>query len=618
MSELTGKKTKAVPKQEKEIGIDTKGSLIDTVLDAVEVGDLNTTVLDSFTSATQTRQQIYGLIDTMSEDDRVSSVLETYAEDATATNDNGQIIWCESSDKDVNSYITYLLDSLNVDKHAYEWTYNLCKYGDIYLKLFRESDYNDDPIFGNKDKERNKDKTLNEDILVKIDKQDDNYVHFVEMVPNSAEMFELTKYGKTMGFIQAPTAILETANTETTGFNYINYEFKKKDVTIFDATDFVHGCLTNTNFSRTPEEVNILITDENDESIVKSTSTYKIKKGQSLLYNDFKIWRELSLLENSVLLNRVVKSALIRVINVEVGNMPKEQVRNYLSRLKQQIEQKTALNTNNSINEYNNSGPVSNSIFVPTNEGKGAVTMTAIGGDFDPKQLTDLDYFLNKFYGGLRVPKQFFSNTDDSAGFNGGSSLAIISSRYGKAIKRIQNTICQLVTDLINLFLVNKGLTNYINKFTIKMQAPVTQEELDRREDMRNRMGVINDIISQTNNVVTDDVLKLKIVKSLLSTAVADPEVITLLQEQIDMLEKKQEKTPDEDKKDKPEESSEETSHRPSKPSPISPTAEEPKFEFSSEEETIAEPEPESEAEEPSYLPSPDELQLDLTQNTEI
>lgn len=613
MSELTGKKIKAVPKEPKEIGVDTEDTLIDGILDAVEAGSLNNSVIESFTTATRTREQIYGLIDVMGEDDRVSSVLETYAEDATAKNDKGQIIWCEASDDEVNKYVSYLLDSLNVDKHAYEWTYNLCKYGDIYVRLYRQSEYDFDPIFGSKNKD---DKTLNEDIYVKVNKDNDNYVHFVEMMPNSAEYFELTRFGKTMGFINAPTNIQTNIRTETDGFNYFNYEFKKDDITVYSATDFVHGCLTSTNYGRFPEEVNIIRSDENDKTKT-STTTYQVKKGQSLLYNDFKIWRELSLLENSVLLNRIVKSALVRIVNVKVNNMPKEQVRNYISRLKSKIEQKTALNTNNNINEYNNVGPVDNTIFVPVGQdGQGELSMTNIGGDFDPKQLTDLDYFLNKFYGGLRVPKQFFSNTDDSAGFNGGSSLAIISSRYGKMIMRIQNTICQMITDIINLFLIDKGLTSYVNRFTIKMQAPITQEELDRREDMRNRMGVVNDILSQTNQAVNDEVIKLKIVKSLLSTAVSDPEVITLLQEQIEKLEtEKKEKSEKTDEKDKKEETNINIENNIPRPNLMKSRDEEPTLDLSSEEETIEEPAVETPAEEDSYLPSPNEIGQNMVDN---
>ena len=58
----------------------------------------------------------------------------------------------------------------------------------------------------------------------------------------------------------------------------------------------------------------------------------------------------------------------------------------------------------------------------------------------------------------LRVPKQYFSQTGDSTGFNGGTSLSLISARYAKMVKRIQNIICQMVTDAINIILIDKGL----------------------------------------------------------------------------------------------------------------------------------------------------------------
>ena len=49
-----------------------------------------------------------------------------------------------------------------------------------------------------------------------------------------------------------------------------------------------------------------------------------------------------------------------------------------------------------------------------------------------PKQLTDLDWWNNKFYSSYGIPKQYFGWTDDAAGFNGGSSLTIISLLSGK------------------------------------------------------------------------------------------------------------------------------------------------------------------------------------------
>jgi len=610
---LVGKKVKAVPKEPQEIGIDVDNTFTTDILDAVDNSTIDLATIENFSNVAQTRESIFSLIDTMSQDDRVSAILETYTEDVIETNEAGQVVWCESSEDEVGKYVNYLLDTLNIDKHAYEWVYSLIKYGDLYLQLFRDSDYADDDVMFKEQSKTLNEEVVKEDINVALHKESDHYRNYVEMVANPGEMFELTKHGKTMTYIKAPTNVQsQFVNQEL--YNSMFYKMKQEDVTIYNATDFVHACLSNNNTSRTPEEVTIF-TDDKDYDAEKSTTTntFKVRKGQSLLYNQFRTWRELSLLENSVLLNRLTKSALVRILNIDIGDMSKEQATLYIERLKQKIEQKSAMQVGKSIQEYTNPGPVENTIYVPVHNGQGNITANTLGSEnYDPKSLSDLEFFQDKFYGSMRVPKQFFNLTGDSAGFDGGKSLAIISSRYGKEIKAIQNIFVQMLTDLINLFLIDRGYMAYINKFKLRMQAPVTTEELDRREDMRNRMGVIQDVMSQISSA-KDDVFALKVLKCQLAQTVTDPEVISIIQERIEELEKKAKKT------DNPTETPEESKISAPGTAPVSPSRpglggtslEEP-----TEEEPVEEvpEEPATEGEE-SYLPSPDEMGLDLTGN---
>lgn len=624
---LIGKKIKAVPKEPQEIGIDIDDTFTTDLLDAINNPDkeVNTAAIDNFSHISQTRESIYSLIDTMAEDDRVSAILETYTEDVIETNDNGQIVWCESSDTEVNNYVNYVLDALNIDKHAYEWVYSFIKYGDLYLQLFRDSDYADDDAFFDDDfKERDnrlneslEKSKMNEDINVALHKEGDHYRNYVEMVANPGEMFDLTKHGKTMTFIQAPTNI-QSQFTNQEMYNFMYYKMKKNDITIYNATDFVHACLSNNNTSRNPEEVSIF-TNDDDYNEEKSTAsnTFKVRKGQSLLYNQFRTWRQLSLLENSVLMNRLTKSAIVRLLTIDIGDMGKEQATIYIDKLKSKIEQKSAIQLGKSIQEYTNPGPVDNTVYTTSHNGQGNINVQVLGGDYDPKSLTDLEYFQNKFYGDMRVPKQFFNLTGDAAGFDGGKSLSIISSRYGKEIKNIQNLFIQCLTDLINLFLIDRGYMSYINKFKLRMQAPITQEELDRRENIRNKMGIVQDTMSQVSSVVKDEILKLKILKSLLSTTIPEPEVIDLLQEQIDELEQaKKDKEEKADKKPEKKDSDKEEDNLPPMTRDETPLGPEPTLGGPEEEEEPIEGEEEVPTEdEGSYLPSPDEMGIDLTGN---
>ena len=539
-----GKKIKSAPRQQQEIGVDLNNEFFNNIINAGLNSKLDISEINSFMQASQNRNLIYDLLDTMCEDPTIAAVLETYAEDATEYNDKGQIVWCESSDTEVANYVSYLLDTMNIDKNIYKWVHSLCKYGDLYLRLYRESDYKDDPLFKVQDDvkdnpsiyaEKDEKKKLNEDIKVVAYSKNDNYVHYIEMCPNPAEMFELTKFGKTHGYIKAES--MTKAKTDNIQIPIYQYKFNQKDIEIYDAKTFVHGCLED-NSSRIPEEVDIYL-DENKLNTDSSSTTnysYTVKRGQSLLYNVFKIWRELMLLENSLLLNRLTKSSVTRVIGVEVGDMPKEQVGPHLQGIKNLIEQKSALNVGKSLTEYTNPGPMENNIYVPTHNGIGALSTQQVGGDVDVKSLADVDYFKDKFWGAMRVPKQFFGDTDDSAGFSGGESLSLISSRYAKMIKRIQNTVIQTITDVVNLMLIDKNFGNYIGRFSIRMQPPATAEERDRRENLSNKIGVVSDIMNLLSDV-ENTTSKLKILKSLLSNVLTDSEVTDILQEEIDNLE---------------------------------------------------------------------------------
>lgn len=526
--EIYNKKSKPVPTPDKKKDIDLDGAFYENIID----GSINNVLdINSFTSLTNTaqnRNELYNVYDNMCQDGTISAVIETYSEDATERNDKGQIVWVESDDAEVGKMVEYLLDTLNVDKNVYKWTYSLCKYGDMYLRLYRESEY-DDEIFSSSLKR----KQLNEDVKIKAYSANDNYAHYMEMVTNPAEMFEVTKFGKTVGYVKAP--VMDTLQRkDVLSLNQFQYKFKKDDVTIYPATEFVHASLEDST-TRTEEIINIFVNQEDFDSD-ENAHVYKVRRGQSVLADVFKVWRELNLLENSVLLYRVTKSSRVRLVNVEVGDMPKENVAKTLMGIKRMIEQKAAINSGNSMTEYNNAGPIENTVYVPTHGGIGNITTSEIGGDVDVRSLADLDYYTNKLYGQLRVPKQYFSQTDDSTGFNGGTSLSIISSRYAKMIKRIQNTIIQAITDAINLMLIDKGLESYVNEFTIHMLPPTTQEEIDRRDSLSSKVGLANDIMTMLADI-EDPVTKMKILKSLLSDIVNDADIIAELQSYIDRLE---------------------------------------------------------------------------------
>lgn len=535
-----GTKINPTPVPSLEIGVDTNDDFYTAIAENGDASVVDINRLNAFTQISNSRETLYDVLDTMSQDSTIAAVLETYAEDATETNEQGDIIWCESSDSKILKYVTFLLNSLNIDKHIYAWVYSLCKYGDVYLKLFRESDFNDTLLtekeqttLNEKFSETQGTELLDENVNIKYYKKDDRLVNYIEMVPNPAEMFELTKFGKSYAYIKTnsmPTTAQTEVNTLT---NYYLYRLRRNDVEVYNAVSFVHGCLQD-DTPRFPEQVQIFNTYDMDN---EDAYTYSVRRGQSILYNSYKIWRENMLLENALLLNRITKSALLRIVEVEVADMPKDKVRERLQRIKSLVEQKASIKTGDLMSEYVNPGPMENTVYVPTKNGVGAINTQQIGGDVNIRDIADIDYFKNKLFAGLKVPKQYFGETDDSAGFNGGTSLSIISSRYAKTVKRIQSTVIQMLTDAINILLIDRGLDSYVNKFDLHMQPPVTQEELDKRDSLSSEIAITDDVMRMLEGV-EDPIIKLKILKSLLSNVISNQEVIELIQEQINQLER--------------------------------------------------------------------------------
>lgn len=522
---IYGNKIKKVTPEGKESDVGISDVMYDNIIQSGINSTIDLSGINSLSQQATTRNEMYNIYDTMCEDGQISAVIKTYAEDATQRNAEGNIVWATSNDSNIAYLINYYIDSLNIDKNIYKWAYSLCKYGDLYIRLYRESEY-DDAIFGKKNR------NLTEDVKIKAFKKNDKYAHYVEMVTNPAEMFELTKFGKTAGFIKSPVDGVIVRSQNNIDFMNYAYKFKRNDITIYPPTEFVHAAIED-NVSRYEESVNIFLNDS-DYDNDNNAYSYTVKRGQSLLSNVYKTWRELQLLEASVLLNRVTKSSIVRLINVEVGDMPKENVAKTLMGIKQMIEQKAAINKGSGMSEYTNPGPIENNVYVPTHDGVGAISTTQIGGDVDVKSLADLEWYLNKLYGSLQVPKNFFSQNDDAAGFNGGQSLTIISSRYAKTVKHIQNILTQLLKDIFNLILLDKGLDSYINNFEVHIQPPVTQEDIDRMENQSTKVQLSRDIMDMLSDI-EDAPARLKILKSLLKNIVTDPDIITELDEQIEL-----------------------------------------------------------------------------------
>lgn len=137
MNDIFNKKIITSPKPEMSIGVDTDDKIVKQIADGEQPDGLQ-----SLTSISIDRDMQYNQVDDMCNDSRIASILEVYTEDTACIGDDGRIVYVDSTDSAVSKMVTHFLDAMNIDKYIYSWAYALIKYGDVYVRLFHESETN--------------------------------------------------------------------------------------------------------------------------------------------------------------------------------------------------------------------------------------------------------------------------------------------------------------------------------------------------------------------------------------------------------------------------------------------------------------------------------------------
>lgn len=485
---------------------------VDTIRDSND-DLLNMNEINKFRLLKSNRNEKFNSFDLMSQDSRVASILNMYADDCTQYNQSSKIIWAESSDQNCADFVNRLIDNLQLNKHAWSHIYSLCKYGDLYLELF----YDEEKINntnGTNNYFRPNGSTIEERI---------------EMVRNPGSMFDLISHGKTSFYVKV-NSNEENYEAISQGMQMYQNSSKPEDNCLYPPDKFIHISL-NDAFNRFTNKYILQNTETGKDE------EFDIKEGTSILANAFKTWSELNLLEDSVLLNRLSKSAIIRLIQIEVGNTEGEDVQEVLKSLRDKISRSRYFDkTTGDFKNQANPGPLENIIYHATHKGNGAITHSTIGGDVNVKDLADVDYFLEKFAQSFPIPVAYLKQkNDDGGGLSAGTSLTKFDAKYGRTLKRIQSAYISGIIDLINVYAYKKGLSDYMNMFTIKMVSPSAVEDNERDEKLKNHTDMIRDIMQVINDQdeAYNPQTKKKMIAYLAQTLLQDQGLTDILQEDL-------------------------------------------------------------------------------------
>lgn len=230
------------------------------------------------------------------------------------------------------------------------------------------------------------------------------------------------------------------------------------------------------------------------------SSKRELRCGESLLMNARYCWRQLKILEDSLVLYRVNRAPNRLVYKIDVTGLAVDEQLRALDRYRKYMRKRFMLNaeTGTFRQEYRPHG-ILDDLYVPVQkDSAGGIDMLA--GSANTDDIADVTHFRNKLFGSLRIPKGFMGFEGD---ISWKTALAQQDIRFARTVKRLRRACIRGVAQTCRLHLALRGIDpgDSKNTFTVRM-APITiLEELQRGEIVSLRLEQVERLLDLTDKM---------------------------------------------------------------------------------------------------------------------
>jgi len=382
------------------------------------------------------RTQLYSEYDLMDQDAIIASALDIIADESTLKNDMGEVLQIRSSNEDIQKILYNLFyDILNIEFNMWSWVRQMCKYGDFFLKL---------------------------------------------------EISE--KFGV---YNVRPYTAFQIARKE--GFNMENpsevvFEFNPDGFTGGDSGYY-------SGPSQTPSP-NVIRFDNYEMAHFRLISDVNyLPYGRSYIEPARKLYKQYALMEDAMLVHRIVRAPEKRTFYVNVGAIPPNEIDAFMQKTVSSLKRTPYVDPK--TGQYNLKYNMQNMLedfYIPV---RGNDTSTRIettpGMTYDGIQ--DVEYLRDKLFAALKVPKAFLGYEKD---LEGKATLAAEDIRFARTIDRVQRI---LISELNKIALVHlysqgyrdEGLTN----FTLGMTTPSIIYDQEKIELLKSKTELAQQMLDQ-------------------------------------------------------------------------------------------------------------------------
>ena len=224
----------------------------------------------------------------------------------------------------------------------------------------------------------------------------------------------------------------------------------------------------------------------------------KLPYGTSMLEKARRIWKQLLLSEDAMLIYRTSRAPERRMFKVFVGNMNDDDVEAYVQRVANKFKREQVVdNKTGNVDMRFNQMAVDQDYFIPVRDPAAPDPITTLPGATNLSEIADIEYIQKKLLTALRVPKAFLG-FEEVVG--DGKNLALQDIRFARTINRIQKSMLAELNKIAIVHLFLLGFEDELSNFTIGLTNPSTQADLLKIDVWKEKVLLYKDLVSDPGN----------------------------------------------------------------------------------------------------------------------
>jgi hypothetical protein len=224
----------------------------------------------------------------------------------------------------------------------------------------------------------------------------------------------------------------------------------------------------------------------------------KLPYGTSMLEKARRIWKQLLLSEDAMLVYRTSRAPERRVFKIFVGNMDDKDVEPYIQRIANKFKRDQVVDSNTgNVDLRMNQMAVDQDFFIPVRDPAQTSPIETLPGATNLSEIADIEYIQKKLLTALRVPKAFLG-FEEVVG--DGKNLALQDIRFARTINRIQKSMIQELNKIAIIHLFILGFEDELTNFTLGLTNPSTQADLLKIENWKEKIQLYKDAVSDPGN----------------------------------------------------------------------------------------------------------------------